>query len=199
MYRDLSRTSADRQWLQNHHLRYDITVIPPRSLCGEWVKTKGHYHPANPAGLGYPEIYEVLGGTAHYLLQSASLDDVVLIRASAGDIVLVPPGYGHVSINPSPDTPLAMANIVSTAFESTYREYERLRGAAYYELCTGMLVKNPAYPAVPPVRHRAASCLRGISRICRGPLYDRVGKGQALEFLNFPERFPAVFAVLQEG
>ena len=52
MYRDLSRNRADRQWLHKHHLRYDLTVIPPRNLCGEWVKTKGHYHPSNPEGVG---------------------------------------------------------------------------------------------------------------------------------------------------
>ena len=58
---------------------YDLTVIPSRDLCGEWVKTKGHYHPKNPAGTGYPEIYEVIEGEVHYLLQSRKLDDVVLI------------------------------------------------------------------------------------------------------------------------
>jgi len=64
MYRDLAKSDADRQWLRSHKLRYDITVIPPCTLSGEWVKTKGHYHPKNPAGIGYPEVYEVLEGEA---------------------------------------------------------------------------------------------------------------------------------------
>ena len=80
MYRDLSRSETDWRWLRHHNLRYDITVIPSRNLCGEWVKTKGHYHPKNPAGVGYPEIYEVIEGHAHYLLQSRTLDDVVMIQ-----------------------------------------------------------------------------------------------------------------------
>ena len=41
MYRDLARSEADWQWLHDHHLRYDLTVIPPRDICGEYVKTKG--------------------------------------------------------------------------------------------------------------------------------------------------------------
>ena len=99
--------------------------------------------------MGYPEFYEVVKGIAHYLLQSRSLDDIVMISASAGDIVVIPPGYGHISINPSPDQTLVMANIVSTAFESEYGEYESHHGAAYYEMCSGMLKKNPCYPSVP--------------------------------------------------
>ena len=100
MYRDLSKSPEDREWLRAEDLRYDITVIPARILCGEYVKTKGHHHPPGPGGVPYPEIYEVLRGEAHYLLQTRAADDVRLVRAAAGDRVLVPPGYGHVTINP---------------------------------------------------------------------------------------------------
>lgn len=196
MYRDMAKTDADWQWLHSHHLRYDMTVIPPRELCGEFVKTKGHYHPRNPAGVGYPEIYEVLDGVAWYLLQSRQLDDIVLVEAQTGDIVIIPPEYGHVSINPSPDKTLVMANIVSTGFESEYGEYETYHGAAYYAMSSGDLVKNPHYPHVPPVRRIGATCGKGIYRFCSGPLYGLVGNGDALAFLNHPEKFSAVFSVL---
>jgi glucose-6-phosphate isomerase len=196
MYRDLSRSGADWQWLHGHQLRYDLKVIPPRDLCGERVKTKGHYHPKNAAGVGFPEIYEVLEGTAHYLLQSGALDDVVMIAADAGDLVIIPPDYGHITINPSPDTTLSMANIVSTAFESEYGEYEARHGAAWYELSDGALVRNPAYSSAPLVRRMKASCRRGTERICKGPLYDLVGNAEALAFLNFPEQYSPVFEVL---
>ncbi len=91
MYRDLAKSERDREWLRQHHIRYDITVIPARTLCGEYVKTKGHYHTKNPAGELYPEIYEVLeGGTGgHYLLQTRDADDVVMIEGTAGDKILI--------------------------------------------------------------------------------------------------------------
>ena len=38
------------------------------------------------AGVGYPEIYQVLEGEAHYLLQSKDLTDVVMIPAQAGTL-----------------------------------------------------------------------------------------------------------------
>jgi glucose-6-phosphate isomerase, archaeal len=196
MYRDLAKSDADWRWLHAHHLRYDLTVIPPRDLCGEWVKTKGHYHPKNPAGVGYPEIYEVLEGQAHYLLQSRDLRDIVMISAGTGEIVIIPPGYGHVSINPSPDQALAMANIVSTAFESEYGEYESHRGAAYFELCSGELRKNPRYPAVPPVRSVGPRFGHDDHRIFRGPLYSLIGNKEALAFLNKPEDYTDILDIL---
>ena len=199
MYRDLAKSDADWNWLHHNHLRYDITVIPSRTICGELVKTKGHYHPKNPSGTEYPEIYEVVEGQAHYLLQSRALDDLVMISARAGDLVIIPPEYGHISINPSSDTTLTMANIVSTAFQSEYGEYEKYHGAAYYEMSSGRMQKNPFYPVYPPIRYIGASCGIGTHRICKAPLYNLIGNEDALSFLNFPENFLTVFSVMLKG
>ncbi len=198
MYRHLARSEEDRRWLQDHRLSYDITVIPPQILCGEYVKTKGHHHPENPAGVGYPEVYEVLEGTGHYLLQTRDADDVVLVEASAGDKVLIPPGYGHVTINPSP-TRLVMSNLVSTAFSSNYAPYEERRGAAYYEMEDRVFVKNIHYPDAPPVRYCAPVELPELSIERAIPLYDLVGRPGSVEFLNRPERFMDIFRRLLGG
>ncbi|HVP95610.1 glucose-6-phosphate isomerase family protein [Methanoregula sp.] len=200
MYRDLARSAGDRHWLAGHRLRYDITVIPPHDLCGEYVKTKGHYHPVDPAGTGYPELYEVTEGKAQFLLQSRTLDDVILISAENGARVVIPPGYGHITINPSPDATLILANIVSTAFESEYGEYETLHGAAYYVMNDGSIVKNRHYPAVPPVRHIFAGKGRDAAgRACTGSLYSLIGRRAALAFLNEPEQYPDTFTGLTGG
>lgn len=195
MYRDLACTPEDHAWLSRHHLRYDITVISPRNLCGEYAKTKGHYHPAAPSGVGYPELYQVLAGEAHYLLQTRDLSDVILVQATAGDFVLVPPSYGHVTINPGLSD-LVMANMVSSAFTSDYRDYEKLRGGAWYELSDGRMVQNPACPAAPEARFVGAADIRDRMGFPRDELYDLVG-GEDLLFLNFPERFPDLFRVYQ--
>jgi len=136
MYRDLALTPEDRTWLGGQGIRFDLTVIPPAVIGGEYVKTKGHYHPENPAGVGYPEVYQVLAGEAHYLLQQKDLSDVVAVTARAGEFVLIPPGYGHVTVNPGAEV-LVMANLVSTRFSSEYGVYEGMRGGAYYEMGEG--------------------------------------------------------------
>jgi glucose-6-phosphate isomerase len=185
MYRDLSRDDREREWLSKHHLRYDITVIPPRILCKEYVKTKGHYHPKNPAGIGYPEVYEVLEGMAHYLLQHRTLNDLILIPAVRGERVIIPPDYGHVTINPGSET-LVMANIVSTDFSSEYDEYERYHGAVYYELEGGVLIKNPYYPGIQPLRDIPRQLATDI--LPAGSLSTMIG-GDSLNFLNKPEEY----------
>lgn len=192
MYRELAKSPGDGKWLREQDLRYDVTVIPARTLCGEYVKTKGHHHPPDPAGVSYPEIYEILQGRAHYLLQTRSADEVCLVRAGPGDRVLIPPGFGHVSINPGRRT-LVMANIVSTRFESDYSAYERYRGAAYFELEGGELEKNPRYPPVAGVRILVARDQPGIGLLPARPLYELIGTG-SLRFLNFPEEYPELFS-----
>jgi glucose-6-phosphate isomerase len=188
MYRDLARSNVDREWLRDQNLRYDVTVIPPSVLCGEYVKTKGHYHPDNPQGVGYPEIYEILEGSAEYLLQDKTLSDAVVVTAVKGDIVLIPPGYGHVTINPGTTT-LVMANIVSTAFESIYEDYEDLRGAVYYRMEREGYVKNGQYPTHPPLRYIRKCNGTGFPGIQNRSLYSIIGEKNTLMFLNHPEQF----------
>lgn len=191
MYRDLALSPADRRWLRSHHLRYDITAILSRDLCGERAKTKGHYHPDSPSGPGYPEMYEVVAGHAHYLLQDRSLSDVVLVDAHAQDIVVIPPGYGHVTINAGDDD-LIMANLVSSAFVSEYGEYEKRRGAAYYERTDGTFIRNPAYTHAADLRRISAGKMRDMLDAPSGSIYDLVGTDR-LNFLNHPEQAADLF------
>jgi glucose-6-phosphate isomerase len=198
MYRNLARTEEDRDWLSTHALRYDITRIPPLTLCGEYVKTKGHYHPFSPSGVGYPEVYEVLQGEAHYLLQDREINDVVLIYAREGEKVVIPPEYGHVTINASNRT-LLMANLVSSRFSSDYALYEERHGAAYYMMLGEQMVKNSHYPFVPPLRSHRPSHSTALGIVEDVTLYQLVERREDLSFLNRPEQYTHFFRELEEG
>nr|WP_067053282.1 glucose-6-phosphate isomerase family protein [Methanofollis ethanolicus] len=210
MYRDLALTPEDRTWLYEQGIRFDLTVIPPATLGGEYVKTKGHYHPENEAGVGYPEVYQVLAGEAHYLLQIKDLSDVVAVTARAGDVVLVPPGYGHVTINAGEEVlvmanlvstrfesqsatqggleTVVMANLVSTRFESEYGFYEERHGAAYYEMEGEGWVRNARYGTLPALRSVSAGDVPQTPVIHpEQPIYDLVTERKNLIFLNEPE------------
>jgi len=135
-------------------LRYDVTLIPPVSLGLECPRTYGHYHSAGPRGATYAEIYEVLQGTLHLLIQRTEKDTVAevrLIEGHPGDKVVVPPSYGHVLINPS-DVLLATGNLISGRCVADYELWRRRRGGAYYELKKGEFVKNPNYGNVPEMK-----------------------------------------------
>ncbi|MGV8108864.1 glucose-6-phosphate isomerase family protein [Methanospirillum sp.] len=186
MFRGLSKNEQDKEWLERHQIRYDVTRIPGKVICGEWIKTKGHYHQPAPDGHAYPEIYEVLDGEALYLLQKEDLSDIVLVRARKGDLVLIPPGYGHVTINPSAET-LLMANLVSSAFTSEYHPFETFQGAAYYIFADGKKERNPRYPDfVPHIREVTCYGKPLPHPFPQQALYSCVGDEQSLAFLNKP-------------
>jgi glucose-6-phosphate isomerase len=131
-------------------LRYDITVMPARILGREFIKTMGHYHDGP-----YPEIYGILRGEAIFVLQKRAgrdevLDDLVLIRAKEGEIVRIPPYYGHVTVNPSKSM-LVLENIICRKCRSDYEPYIRMRGSAIYVTVDG-IVRNNRYLYVPKLR-----------------------------------------------
>jgi glucose-6-phosphate isomerase len=158
---DIKRVLYDQKWVktapnielyymyrglkEKNGTRYDITVIPPKMLGKEFVKTKGHYH-VGP----YGEIYIVLKGEAIYLMQkekNGKIEDVYHVKAKKGDYIIIPPDYAHVTINPSKKE-LKMANWVSKKCRSDYGPIEKKGGACYFYTKSGW-IKNKNYKRVP--------------------------------------------------
>ncbi|MBC7115053.1 MAG: glucose-6-phosphate isomerase, archaeal [Archaeoglobi archaeon] len=187
MCRDICLSRRDMETLRNFRVRYDITIIPPKSLGVEFVKTKGHYHPEVKRGLSYPELYEVLEGEAIFLLQKneeGKITDVVFVEASEGDKVMIPPNYGHVTINPSKKI-LKLANIVSRDFSSVYEPYERMRGACYYRIFDGW-IRNERYAEIPELRE--GEKWREMKR--RKEIYSLIrDEDEILRIFNDPEEW----------
>jgi glucose-6-phosphate isomerase len=133
---------------EENGLRYDITRIPAKMLGSEFVKTKGHIH----AGF-YGEIYVVLEGEGFYLFQKGDenkIEDVCVVKAKKGDVIKIPAGYGHVTINPS-DKELKMANWVKKEDKGNFSPFEKNHGACYYYTKEGW-IKNENYKNVPKLR-----------------------------------------------
>lgn len=192
MYRDLAVSKGDRSIILDHHLRYDITVIPPNRLGAEYVKTAGHYHPfVEGTSYTYPEVYEVLSGTAHYLLQKCEggrITDVVMIEAKEGDKAIIPPGYGHVTINPS-NKELKMANWVSRDFSSIYEPYKKCGGAAYFELVDGRLIRNGRCDHIPDIRLLKPTNIAKLGLSKGKEMYGLVRDIEKLAYLNRPQDY----------
>ncbi len=152
MYRNVAGSLDET--LRNMGLRHDVTVMPPRLIGREYAKTLGHYHPEAARGLSYPELYSVVRGEAHFLFQrerEGKIEEVILIEAAEGAKVLIPPNYGHVTINPSARS-LILSNLVCSSFQPIYEPYRKHGGAAYYELAGGIFEKNKNYGEPPEIR-----------------------------------------------
>lgn len=208
MYRGVA-LDRDRELIRQKGLRYDVTVLVPGTLGTEYVKTAGHYHPEKPGtGLTYPEVYEVLHGRAHYLMQRlhpqhpGQLDTVILVAAKPGDKVLIPPHFGHITINPGDDY-LVMSNWVAEEFTSIYEPVREAGGGAYFQLATNEgseFVANQHYRVLPPLQRCPVTPVPQLNLITGFPLYRLFQENrEALNFLTCPENYTAVFeGYLQE-
>ncbi len=136
-----------RNVFKQNDIRFDITVIPPGNVGGEFPKTHGHRHPNSDDGIAYPEVYQILHGNAIFILQKnnrSKMIDVIVVEATAREVVLIPPEYGHVTINSGKEV-LILSNLVYDKFDSNYNEYKKNKGAAYYYMQTGEVVQNTNY------------------------------------------------------
>jgi len=163
--KDMEKVLCDKEWFKTapldlelyymyrsleakDGLRYDITVIPSQMLGKEFTKTKGHNHAGN-----YGEVYIVLEGEGIYLMQKGDgdkIEDVCAVRAKKGEIIAIPRGYGHVTINQS-GKELKMANWVKEEDKGNFSLFEDMQGACYYYTNKGW-IKNDNYKFVPPLR-----------------------------------------------
>jgi glucose-6-phosphate isomerase len=193
MYRDV-HILKDTQLLKENKLRYDVTVIKPDCLGRELMKTAGHYH----EGI-FGELYEVLEGRAFCLLQKPdpgdyrTILDVILVEAKAGQKIVIPPGYGHILVNPGPGC-LVTSNWVSSAFTSQYELYKVARGAAYYLVSVKdklEFTKNPFFKQLPEIIFaQPAKRIDKFGLEDNTPIYPLVSSdADKLKFLNYPDKY----------
>ncbi|MDO8676757.1 MAG: glucose-6-phosphate isomerase family protein [Candidatus Azambacteria bacterium] len=172
----------DSEKIKEANLRYDLTLIPPGKIDSEFAKTAGHYHKK------YPEIYEVLIGRAYFLIQSESA--VYLAEVGPGEKFLVPPSFGHNTINVF-NKPLLLANWISEKAIYDYKPYEENRGAMYYFIADGKMVdiiKNSNYGFTPEIKKILPKEYPEFGIFKNQPLYSLVDNLEKLKFLNYPEK-----------
>lgn len=199
MYNGTARR-ADRDRLLATGMRYELTLMFPRSIGRERAKTLGHLH-TGPADsrLNYPEICEVLHGTAHFLFQLMDMDAhtahwCALIEAHPGDKVIIPPNLHHLTINAG-DEPLLFSDVIPLAVQGIYEPFARMRGAAYLNTLDAGIIPNPHYKAVAPLQRLPAPVYPGLE----APLYQVfVDNPDALAWMTHPERFAQTFPDIWE-
>lgn len=127
---------------ERYEMSYDITIIRGGTVGGEFHKTSGHYHGWNPSRTNtYGEVYEVIFGEALFVLQKSPdfdenpagthVEDVILARVHAGQTLLVPPNYGHCSVNVG-EGPLVFSNVAYKPCPVIYDSVKMHHGMAYY-------------------------------------------------------------------
>lgn len=173
VYRDVC-LEEHRELISSKSLRYDVVSISPGKIGREYIKTIGHYHPKADDNEAYPEIYEVLHGSAILLLQDENIADAIAIHAGVGSQVLIPPGYGHITINPGTEH-LVFSNVISSTFTSVYGIMEKFHGGAYYYIEDGepKWIENSNYEKHPKLKTLEPGQMPMIVGL-RGSLYQNL-------------------------
>jgi len=191
MYRDIHR-KKDEELIRGMGLRYDITIIAEGFVGREFIKTAGHYHPSvQSSSLTYPEVYEVIKGRALYLFQkvypldspSPAVEDIILFEAYPGDKIIVPPNYGHITINLGNED-LVMSNWMADGLPSDYHPIKKAGGGAFFVVKDDndfMLIPNENYKHIQPPRTLHPRGFPPFGILKERPLY--------LSFLEHPESF----------
>jgi glucose-6-phosphate isomerase, archaeal len=190
--------AADEEKWKNAGVGYGIVFFPPGIFAGEYVKSSGQYHAILPGHTAAtPEIYTVLVGTGHFMLQRSvppydDITDVVMVEVHAGETFVVPPDYGHLQINPT-DGPLVFSYTVTNPLTSNYEPYRRFHGAMYFEMASGpeRFVFNTRYPRRAPLRVVKAADLEQVPFLAEKADYSTVLRSlPKLGFLRNPCQFP---------
>jgi len=152
--KDLELYYMYRGLKNKNNIRYDITIISPKILGVEFVKTKGHKH------LKCEELYTVLQGEAIFLLQKNKgkiVKDVYTVKVQKNEFILIPPKYNHVTINPGPKK-LKLGNWISEESKHDYEDLKKMNGACYFYIKSsskkskGRWIKNKNYTQIPKLR-----------------------------------------------
>jgi glucose-6-phosphate isomerase len=195
MYKGVTKEN-DRPTFEENEVRFDITIMPGHRLGKEFNKTLGQVHEAGPGGFSYPEVYEVISGRAHYLIQQmldGDLSRVVLVEAREGERVLIPPGWWHFTINSSSE-PLVMSNLLWRGVVADYDPITRRKGAAYFELHNGSFVRNTNYGRVPELSRARASPQAAERTAANRSLYSSfVESPETYRYLRHPEDFQSMW------
>ena len=189
----------ERSILLQHGLRYDLGILPPLKMGAEYIKTMGHYHSICPGtNARYAEIYEVVYGQAHVILQKQDpkeaqvTTDVVWTQAGKGDRLIMPGDYAHVTINPGPDV-LVLTNIAVVDCSLSFSEIVQMGGFAYFnieEKGRPTFVRNTAYKQVSPIREVCLKNLQAFGLDPKRSIYSTaVAEPEKFSFISRPQNF----------
>ncbi len=142
----------------------NITIWEDGTVGNEYIKTYGHYHISD-----IDETYWIAGGRGIILLQQRKIDKngdpidneielFLAIKVRAGDIIDIPPKFGHLAVNIGntwlvtiDNSPVNLNDSVEFPIHADYEPIRKMHGFAYYVVNDGepKLVKNERYIIIP--------------------------------------------------
>lgn len=194
----------DRKDMEQRNLLYGAVVYGAGIIGKEPVRSQGHIHAVSPScGHSTPEVYEIWDGEAIIYMQEAGGDDpgnCYAIRAKAGDVVIVPPGWVHATVNADVSGNMCFGAWCVRDYGFEYEAVRSHGGIAYFpymEKNDILWRKNPAYQGGrlverAPREYREFGITRGI------PIYTQYQENkEKFSFVTKPQDYKKIWEEFQ--
>jgi len=195
MYRDICLDPSHKEKILLSRMNFTITRIPPYMFGDEYVKTHGHYHGnVIRSNFTYPEIFEVLKGEAIFFMQKVEdgkLTDTCFVKAKEGDKIIIPPKYGHITINPT-QKEITVGNWMYKYSSMYYEPMKRTKGGAYFFL-KDTIKENKSYPSLPSLRELQPMNFEDLGLAKKSDLYRLILTPEKLDMLKNPQAYCEVW------
>ena len=127
---------ADQEEIRRRNLLYGAVTYAAGVIGKEPVRSQGHIHAVSPScGYSTPEVYEIWDGEAIIYMQESGEDDPGTcygVHAKAGEVVIVPPGWVHATVNGSVDRSMTFGAWCVRDFGFEYEAVRSHGGIAYF-------------------------------------------------------------------
>lgn len=121
--------------LKQRGLLYGVVAYAAGKLGNEPIKSQGHVHAISQISkMSTPEVYEILEGQALIYMQESigkTAGKCYAVSAEKGDIVIVPPGWGHCTINASTEQTMCFGAWCVRDYAFDYSGLKKQHGFAY--------------------------------------------------------------------
>lgn len=183
---------ADLEDLSERNLLYGAVIYSKGSFGKEPVRSQGHIHSVSVScNESTPEVYEIWSGEAIIYMQETAKDDpgkCYAIFAEAGEVVIVPPGWAHYTVNANPKKNMVFGAWCVRDFGFDYEDVRAHGGLAYFPILKDGIswVSNNSYQANEIICRKARSYAE-FGLIVGVPIYTQYENDhEKFEFVTKP-------------
>lgn len=190
----------DREDLIKRNLLYGVVTYQKGQLGKEPIRSQGHIHAISAScGASTCEVYEIWDGRACIYMQESGSDDAgncYAVYGEAGDVIIVPPGWVHATINACPDKPMTFGAWCVRDYGFDYKDVRRHNGIAFFPLVQDeklIWTKNRSYRSGKLIEKQARTYVDfGLDR--SKSIYQQYKEQPDLfRFVTNPQEFPQLW------
>lgn len=128
----------DRANMLERNLLFGAVTYAKGCVGNEPVRSQGHIHAISPSCQASTcEVYEIWDGEAYIYMQEYGSDDAgscIAVHAKAGDVVVVPPGWVHATINADINCAMTFGAWCVRDYGFEYKEVREHHGIAFFPI-----------------------------------------------------------------